>query len=156
MAKLFYPYYRIINGETLSKVIHLESSGKDRNRIIKAILFAIRELMSQKEPSNETRDIIAFISISQDSIHKTIEPSLAAWEKRGYWVKADRFRLEWEWTEKSSKELVAALTADDWGKIAMLIAQIGQKYAHVKIPIKNTLGIPWVGAWQVLKQKGSG
>ena len=156
MAKLFYPYNRIINGETLSKVIHLESSGKDRNRIIKAILFAIRELMAQKEPGNETRDIIAFISISQEAIHKTIEPSLTAWEKRGYWVKADRFRLEWEWTEKSSKELLAALIADDWGKIAMLIAQIGQKYAHVKIPMKNTLGTPWKGAWQVLKQKGSG
>jgi hypothetical protein len=156
MAKLFYPYNRIINGEALSKVINLESSGKDRTRVIKAILFAIRELMSQSEPSDETRDIVAFISMSQYAVYRTIEPSLAAWEKRGYWVKADKFRLEWEWTEKSSKELKTALVANDWGRIAMLIAQIGQKFAHVKIPIKNTLGTPWVGAWQVLKQKGSG
>jgi hypothetical protein len=156
MAKLFCPYNRIINGDTLSKIINVESSGKDRSRTIKAILFAMRELMIQVEPNDETRDIVAFISMCLDAVFKTVEPSLVAWEKRGYWVKADKFRLEWEWTEKSSCELRTALFADEWGKIANVVAQIGQKFVKVKMPMRNTMGKSWEGAWQVLKHKGSG
>lgn len=156
MAKLFYPYNRFINGDTVSKVINMESSGKDRTKAIKAILFSMRELMTQEEPGDVTRDIVAFISMSLDTIFKTIEPSVSAWEKRGYWVKADKFRLEWEWSEKYSGEIKEALFIEDWGKIAQLIAQIGQKFVHIKIPMKNTIGTPWEGAWQVLRKKGSG
>ena len=32
-----------------------------------------------------------------EAIDESIEQSVAAWEKRGYWLKADRFRQEWRW-----------------------------------------------------------
>ena len=35
--------------------------------------------------------------LALEEIAVSIDVSVQAWEKRDYWVKADRFRMEWEW-----------------------------------------------------------
>ncbi|PKN87371.1 MAG: hypothetical protein CVU46_04580, partial [Chloroflexi bacterium HGW-Chloroflexi-8] len=89
----------------MSRVINPESSGKERTKLTKTIVKAIRELMVQKEPNKLTKDLTAYISIALMEIHKTVDVSVEAWEKRGYWLKADKFRLDWEWTEIFSVQM---------------------------------------------------
>ncbi len=38
--------------------------------------------------------------LALEEINSNIDKSVEAWEKRGYWVKADKFRLDWEWSGK--------------------------------------------------------
>ena len=83
----------------MSRVINSESAGKDRTRLTKIVVIAIRELLRQKEPSDLSRDLIACILMSLDGIYDTVDASVEAWEKRGYWLKADRFRMDWQWTK---------------------------------------------------------
>ena len=45
----------------MSRVINSESAGKDRTRLTKIVVIAIRELLRQKEPSDLSRDLIACI-----------------------------------------------------------------------------------------------
>lgn len=71
----------------MSRVINLQSAGKERTKLSKATVIAIRELMRQNKIDNQTRDLAAFIALSTEAIFETIEPSVVAWEKRGYWVK---------------------------------------------------------------------
>ena len=123
-----------------------ESAGKDRNRLSKTIVLALRELMKQTEPDTLTRDLSAYVVLALEEIARNIDGSVAAWEKRGYWVKADRFRLEWEWAGSSAVKLRRALGEDDWGTVAINAAMIAQKLNKVTVPEKHRLGTPWVGA----------
>jgi hypothetical protein len=139
----------------LSRVINPESAGKDRTRLTKAIVLAIRELAKQQDVTEEARDLAAFISIALKTIYEGIDISVLAWEKRGYWVKADRFRMEWMWTGQYADKIKAAIFTDDWGTIAMTIPQIVQKFSKIEVSEKHRLGKPWVGAYKQLISMGN-
>ena len=102
--------------------------------------------MKQKEPTALTRDLAAYVVLALDEIAGGIDISVAAWEKRGYWVKADKFRLEWEWAGSTAKTLKEALVADDWGTAAVTAAKIAQKLNKVTVAERHRLGTPWTGA----------
>ncbi|MFN2236946.1 MAG: hypothetical protein ACK2U1_22175, partial [Anaerolineales bacterium] len=93
----------------MSRVINPDSAGKQRNKLVRLTALTVRELLHQSEPNDETRDMAIFIILSLDSIADSIDPSVEAWEKRGYWVKADRFRMEWTWAKKMADEMRKAL-----------------------------------------------
>lgn len=138
--------------EILSRVYNPESAGKDRTRLTRAIAIAVRELMHQPETDHTTKDLAAFIALALRSIHDTIDPSVAAWEKRGYWVKADRFRMDWAWTSRLGEQMAAAILAEDWGSVASAAVQVAQKLQDIKVPANHRLGTPWTGAWQKLRE----
>jgi hypothetical protein len=137
----------------LSRIINPESAGKDRTRLTKAIVLAIRELARQTEPGLESRDLAAFIALALKIISETIDVSVAAWEKRGYWVKADKFRMEWAWSGMAAEKMRIALMNDDWAAVALAAAQVAQKFNKVNVAPGNRLGKPWVGAWAELKKR---
>lgn len=130
----------------MSRIYSPESAGKDRTRLSKTIVLALRELMKQTEPNELTHDLTAYVILALEEIAANIDGSVEAWEKRGYWVKADRFRLEWEWAGGSAAKVRRALKEEDWGTVAVNAALIAQKLAKVTIPERNRLGTPWVGA----------
>jgi hypothetical protein len=135
----------------LSRVIKLETVGKERNQLIRATALVVRQLLQQKEIDVTTRDLAAFSALTLAAIEETIDPSVAAWEKRGYWVKADRFRMDWLWTGQLSKTMRQAVLSEDWQKVAQTAVQIAQKIADVKVPQHHRLGTPWAGAYDRLK-----
>jgi hypothetical protein len=131
----------------LSRLINPDSAGKDRTRLSKAIVLSIRELARQGDITNEAKDLAAFIALALKTISEGIDASVVAWEKRDYWVKADRFRMEWMWTGQYAEKMKTALLRDDWGTIAMLMPQIAQKFSKVVVSENHRLGKPWVGAY---------
>jgi len=137
----------------MSRVINPESAGKERTRLTKAIVLAIRELAKQSEPGKEARDLAAFIALALQAIAEGIDISVAAWEKRDYWVKADRFRMEWAWSGQLGGQMRQAVLSDDWASVAMLSAQIAQKLNKIKVSENHRMGTPWVGAWKQLSIK---
>ena len=137
----------------MSRVINLESAGKERTRLSKAVALAVRELAQQTEPGAEARDLAAFIALALAIIAETIDTSVAAWEKRDYWVKADRFRMEWAWAGQLSPKMRSAVLAGDWGMVAQVAAQVAQRLNKITVPPGHRLGRPWVGAWEELKKR---
>lgn len=135
----------------MSRVINMNNGGKDRTRLTRTIVLALRELVRQSKPDGDTKDLVAFITLALDAISGTIDTSVAAWEKRGYWVKADRFRMEWDWTGRLGSELRQAVENDDWPGVARLAAQIAERLKSVDVPQRHHLGTPWVGAWERLQ-----
>ena len=135
----------------MSRIINPDSAGKDRTRLEKATVLAIRELMKQNETNALTRDLAAFIVLALESMAQTIEPTVAAWEKRGYWLKADRFRLEWEWCERLGGKMRRAVIGEDWAEVAQLSVQAALKLGDIQVAKNHRMGEPWVGAWEKLK-----
>jgi len=136
----------------LSRVISIDGTGTERNRLCKSIVVAIRELMSQKEPDAHSYDLVAYIILALESINANVEKTVVAWEKRDYWLKADKFRLQWGWTIKCSGLLHDALLKNDWATIALQSIAVGQKLSTIKVSDNHRLGSPWVGAWNKLQK----
>ena len=133
----------------MSRIINVESAGKERTRLLRCILLGIRELGQQNEVNETTRDLVAFISLSLQQVNGLIDVSVTAWEKRGYWLKADRFRMEWIWTVDIGKKLSDSLIIEDWAQIAGLIGKTAEKLKSIHVPKHHKLGKPWEGAWKV-------
>ena len=136
--------------QPLSRLINPDSAGKDRTRLSKAIVLSVRELAKQKDVTSEARDLAAFIALALQTISEGIDASVAAWEKRDYWVKADRFRMEWMWSGQYAEKMRKAVLSDDWGTIAMLMPQIAMKFSKIVVSDNHRLGKPWVGAYRQL------
>jgi len=117
----------------------------------KAVVLALRELMRQSQPDEHSQNLAAFIALSLEKINETVDVSVTAWEKKGYWVKADRFRMEWEWSKNMGLRLRQAVLADDWATVAVTSAQVAQRLMKVDVPIRHHLGTPWEGAWARLQ-----
>jgi len=134
----------------LSRVINPESAGKDRTRLTKAIVLAIRELAKQNDVTDEAKDLAAFIALALKTISEGIDVSVAAWEKRDYWVKADKFRMEWMWSGQYADKMKVAIFTNDWATIAMTMPQIANKFNKIVVSDNHRLGKPWVGAYKQL------
>jgi hypothetical protein len=137
----------------MSPIINPESAGKERTQLTKAIVLSVRELAQQTDVTNEAKDLAAFIALALKTISEGIDVSVAAWEKRGYWVKADRFRMEWLWTGQYADKMKVAIFTNDWGAIAMLLPQIAQKFSKIEVSRNHRLGKPWVGSYGRLNSK---
>ncbi len=137
----------------MSRVINSESAGKDRTRLTKVVVIAIRELLRQKEPSDLSRDLIACILMSLDGIYETVDASVEAWEKRGYWLKADRFRMDWQWTKLVADQMRPMVLSENYGELIPLMVQVLQSLDSVKVSENHRLGTPWTGAWKELTGK---
>jgi len=134
----------------LGRIINPETAGKERTQLVRAVVLAMRELAVQDEANAQTRDLAAFISLALVSIYNTIDVSVAAWEKRGYWVKADRFRMDWDWSRRLGENMRTAVMDDDWAAIAQTTVEVAMKVNSVKVPQRHKLGTPWVGAYDRL------
>ena len=131
-----------------------ESGTTYRNRLTKSIVLSVRKLMQKGQPDQESLDMAAYVVLALEKIEESVDSSATAWEKRDYWLKADRFRMEWGWTEGRRLALEKAVLAQDWGKIAAELIQVAQQFNKVEVSDKNRLGEPWLGAWKVLKERG--
>jgi hypothetical protein len=136
----------------MSRVINPDSAGKERTRLIKAIVISIRELAKQTEIGEEAQDLAAFISLALLTIAEGIDVSVLAWEKRNYWVKADRFRMDWSWTSQMGEKMKIAVLDDDWASVVTISTQIAQKLQKVQVSEKHRMGRPWVGGYNQLVQ----
>ena len=134
----------------MSRVINPDSVGKERTRLTKGIVLCIRELAKQNAVTSEAKDMAAYIALALQSISEGIDVSVIAWEKRDYWVKADKFRMEWMWAGQFAEKMKAAVLTDDWMTVAALIPQVAGRFNKVEVSNNHRLGTPWAGAYTLL------
>ncbi len=134
----------------MSRVINPDSVGKERTRLTKGIVLCIRELAKQNAVTLEAKDLAAYIALALQAISEGIDVSVTAWEKRDYWVKADKFRMEWMWAGHSADKMKAAVLTDDWATVATLMPQIASRFSKIEVSDNHRLGKPWTGAYTLL------
>lgn len=135
----------------MSRIINSESAGKERTRLTKIVVIAIRELLRQKEPGDLSRDLIACVLLSLEGIYDTVDASVEAWEKRGYWLKADRFRMDWQWSRIIADKMRPLVLSENYGELIPLMVEVLQALESVKVSENHRLGTPWTGAWAELQ-----
>ena len=131
----------------MTQIIKTSTPGKEREQLSKAIVITIRTFMRQGAPDHETKDMVAFIILALKEISTGIDQSVAAWEKRGYWVKADKYRLEWQWAGEMADKLQHAFKTEDWRKIAEYLLDTMTHFSSIKVSDRHRMGQPWVNAY---------
>jgi len=131
----------------VTQIIKTSTPGKEREQLSKAIVITIRTFMRQGAPDQETKDMVAFVILALKEISTGIDQSVAAWEKRGYWVKADKYRLDWQWAGEMADKLQHVFKADDWGKIAEYLLDTMTHFSNIKVSDRHRMGKPWLNAF---------
>jgi hypothetical protein len=137
----------------LSRVVNPDGVGKQRDRLLKGVALALRQLATRSTVDDETRDLVAFMALALNEIHANIDTTCQAWEKRDYWLKADQFRRDWAWAGKTADKLERVVLGDQWQTLGELVPVLAKNLEKVTLPKRNTLGTPWVGSFAQLQKE---
>lgn len=137
----------------MSRLIKLDSGKRERDKILKSIVACINQLNERKGSLNDNKDLIAYIILALEELYKNINTSIEAWEKRDYWIKAERYKSEWQWSEMYAKKLTEALTKEDWQSVSYLVGELSIKLSYIKISRYHRKDTPWDGAWKILNDR---
>ncbi|MEM6529545.1 MAG: hypothetical protein AAF653_14705 [Chloroflexota bacterium] len=137
----------------MGRVIHTASTGKTRNQLRRTIAELLRHLSTKQSVDEDTKDMVAAIVFSLREIEAGIESSAQAWEKRDYWMKADAFRLEWEWVGNTANNLTAMVHNDDWDEMPQMMIALLPRFADINIAKFTRKADIWAGAHGQLMQE---
>jgi hypothetical protein len=130
----------------------VENAGNERKKLLLLISLAIREFASETSPTDRVFDIVSFIALALREVSRSVGISVSAWEKRGYWVKADRYQMEWQWTGILSQRLQDALLAGNWDLVVTTTTDVARRLGDITSSQRKLVEQPWTGSWKVLKE----
>ena len=137
----------------MSRVISTQGPGKARNQHRRTIAEALRRLSQKPHLDDEAKDLSALIVFSLHGIEDTVDRTIAAWEKRDYWMKAERFNEQWRWLEPTADELSAVIYEGRWNQLPLVLAQLMSHFADVKVKQLTRKPAVWQGAYEKFMQE---
>ena len=140
----------------MGRVISTESPGKIRSQHRRTIAEALRRLSQKPQLDDEARDLAALIVFSLHGIADTVDQAIEAWEKRDYYLKAERFREQWRWLEPMTDELSAIVGAPDegkWDDLPVVLARLMPYFADVKVKQMTRKPSLWEGAYARFREE---
>lgn len=138
----------------MSRVINTNSPGKIRSQHRRTIAEILRHLMFKRGLDEETKDMAAALVFSLRAIDDTVEQTVEAWEKRNYYIKADRFRLQWEWAGPAADRLEDIVRADAWERLPVELAALAPRFADARILKMTRKPETWESSYQLLMRQG--
>lgn len=140
----------------MSRVINPNNPGKIRNRHRRTIAEMLRRLSQKPQIDDESKDMVALMVYLLREIHEGVEQSARAWEKRDYWIKAERFLRKWEWTLEMAANLEDIMRNDAWDLLPELLADLFPRFTDVKIKKMTRKPSLWQGAYEKLMAEPPG
>jgi hypothetical protein len=138
----------------MGRVINTNAPGKRRNHLMRTIAELIRRLgQRQGDIDTEVRDMVATIILSLREIDDGIVESIEAWEKRGYWQKADKFQQEWLWTGNMAAKLDKMLRAENWDVLPEVMMQLFPHFSDIEVSKMMRQPADWEGNYDKLMEQ---
>lgn len=134
----------------MSRLINGPNPGTERNQLRRTVAEALRHLMSKKQIDDESKDMVALIVYSLHGISEGVEQSARAWEKRDYFVKADKFRMDWAWAEKYANKLEVILRGELWAELPLALAELAANFSDITITKFVRSDAMWRGRYRQL------
>jgi len=131
----------------MSRIISIQKPGTIRHQHRRTISEALRRLSQKPQLDDEAKDLAALIVFCLHGIADTIDQAIDAWEKRDYWMKAERFREKWRWLEPIADKLSAIIYKGEWDQLPAVLAQLTPHFADVKIKQMTRKPALWQGAY---------
>ena len=136
----------------MNHIIATESVGQQRHQLRRTIAEALRRLATKPVLDQESLDLTALIVFSLRRLEEGVEQTATAWEKRDYYLKADRFRREWEWIDKTAYALETALLLGPQNQVPEILATLFPRFGDITIGRYTHSPALWEGCYQRLRQ----
>ena len=138
----------------MSRVINTSSVGQERSQLRRTIAEALRRMMRKPKFDQESQDLAALIVFSLRRLERGVEQTATAWENRNYFLKADRFRREWDWIEETSFSLETALLLGQFENVPPILGSLISRFSDITIGRYTRSPELWEGCYQRLAQEG--
>ena len=139
----------------MSRVISTNGPGKERSHLMRTAAEVIRRLSMKTEVDSETQDMAALLVYCFRQIDAGIDESVRAWEKRDYWVKAERFRLQWAWAKQASHDVEKIVLTENWAMLPTTLIALLPYFEDIKIARFTRSPNLWKGAFHRLSEEHS-
>ena len=138
----------------MGRVINPDSTGKQRNQLMRTAAEILRRLSQKTQLDDEARDMVAALVFVFREIDEGIEASAAAWEKRDYWMKAEELRRRWSWPGRMADELQAMVFNGNWQQLPPMMVKLLPYFNDVKITKLTRSESEWAGSHgRLLREK---
>jgi len=134
----------------MSRVINTERPGKIRHRYRRTIAEMLRRMSQKASLDDEVKDQAAMIVFCLHGIADTIDQAIEAWEKRDYWMKAERFREKWRWLDPMADQLSAIIYEERWDELPSALAQLMPHFSDISVKRMTRNPTMWEGAYEKL------
>lgn len=119
--------------------------------MMRTIAEILRRLGQQNgEINDDVRDMTAMIVFCLREIDESIIDTIKAWEKRGYWQKADKFQLEWMWSGQYAVKLEKLIREDNWANFPDTMMKLFPHFTSIEINKMTRNPDTWAGAYERL------
>ncbi|MEX0788273.1 MAG: hypothetical protein WD906_03630 [Anaerolineales bacterium] len=137
----------------MSRIVGTSSSAGERKRLLKEVASVFAHTnVAQPTPAEES-DLVAYLALLLDRIAATVDRSAGAWEKRGYWLKADRLRQEWTWVGSALRTAEDTLRNGTSVREALAgFSELRAKTEAFAAPSRRRKTTPWAGAAEAWSQ----
>lgn len=140
----------------MGRIINTANPGTERNRWRRTVAEALRHLMGKRNLDAEAQDLAALIVFGLRGIEQTIEVTVEAWEKRDYYVKADRFRLDWEWAGHAANKMTQTIKGGRWQELPPQLAELLPYFADIRLTKMTRTADTWTGCYAALMREKQG
>jgi hypothetical protein len=93
---------------------------------------AIQEFLRSPKKEPGLFELGAALTASLKEIRDSVDRTAEAWEKRDYWLKADAFRRQWSWVEKSLAGMDASVASRNQTELQTQIIGLGEKLGSLR------------------------
>lgn len=136
----------------MSRVFRTEQPAERRRKLMQQMGVTLRHAAEHSVAEDERKDMLAFLALCLSEISTSVNETCRAWERRDYWVKADRFRLDWGWAQAAHGVLEEQLRSGDIDGGVMTAGRLGSHLGDVNLPRRTSVGAPWSNAWDIWRQ----
>ena len=137
----------------MGRVINTNNPGKIRNANRRLIAELLQRMGRKKEVDAETRNMAAAIVFALREIYATCQTTAAAWEKRDYWIKAERFLRDWDWSVTHAANLEDVIREEAWDLLPQLLMDLFPHFADIQVKTLTKKPAEWRGAEARLLQE---
>jgi hypothetical protein len=135
----------------LTRIIATESVGQQRHKLRRTIAEALRRMASKQTFDQESLDLAALIVFSLRRLEQGVEQTATAWEKRDYYLKADRFRRQWEWIDGTAYALETALLLGNHDQVPDILVTLFPRFADITVARYTRSSKLWEGCFRRLQ-----
>jgi len=112
----------------------------------------MRKVVQKPKMDAEARDMVACMVFSLVELQRTAERSAEAWEKRGYWLKSERFLRSWSWASDTAADLDDVIRNEAWDLIPDLLVRMAPHFADIAVKTFTRGRVVWDGSHRRLLQ----
>ncbi len=137
----------------MSRVVNPNSTGKERSQLMRTAAELLRRLSQKRTVDDEAKDMVATLVFCLRGIEEGIEKSAEVWEKRDYWIKAERLRQKWSWAGEAAATLEYMIREDDWESLPQALAALFPHFSDIKVLRFTRDPSTWQGAYRRLREQ---